>query len=149
MDIRQRFSRSSVVFSSLSAPAFFWQPLQSPWSSLAANHMFGELNEDISLLNFPHAFIDHVDDDFSKGHQSIVHKKGGMIMLNVEGRGEKGEMLSGGWSDFGENKHRHHTELGMSGMREESVTSEPFLKLKVSDPSPRFDMAREDVSFLK
>lgn len=54
-------------------------------------------------------------------------------MSNVEGRGEEKEMLSGGWLDFGENKHRHHTELGMSGMREESVTSEPFLKLKVSD----------------
>lgn len=75
MDIRQRFSRWSVGFSSLSAPAFFWQPLQSPWSSLAANHMFGELNEDICLLNFPRGFIDHVVDDFSKGHQSVVHKK--------------------------------------------------------------------------
>lgn len=40
-------------------------------------------------------------------------------------------MLSGGWLDFVENKHRHHTELGMSGMREESVTSEMFLKLMI------------------
>lgn len=88
MDIRQRFSRWSVGFSSLSAPAFFWQPLQSLWSSLAANHMFGELNEDICLLNFPHAFTDHVGDDFSKGQQSVVHKK--RRHDNVEFWGEGG-----------------------------------------------------------
>lgn len=37
------------------------------------------------------------------------------------------------WFEDVENSHWRHTELGMPGMRAESVTSETFLKLKVSD----------------
>lgn len=45
-----RFSRWSAGSNRLSAQAFFWQPLHSPVSSLAVNHMFEELNEDVSTL---------------------------------------------------------------------------------------------------
>lgn len=43
-----RFSRWSAGSNRLSAQAFFWQPLHSPVSSLAVNHMLEELNEDVS-----------------------------------------------------------------------------------------------------
>lgn len=64
-------------------------------------------------------------DSFSKGARFI--KEG----LHDNG---KRRILSGAWFDVVENYHGCHTELGMPGMREESVTSETFLKLKVSDP---------------
>lgn len=151
MDIRQRFSRWSVDFSSLSAPAFFWQPLQSLWSSLAANHMFGELNEDICLLNFPPAFIDHVDDDFSKGHQSIVHKKrrrdnvecwGGEVKRNAV------RWLVRFWREQTQASYwAGHVwyERGICDVRDVSQAEGVRSWL----PSSRFVMAREDVSFLK